>query len=417
MPAWLLLLALTAATAFVLVGPELVITVLGFAAFGFVPYVDPDKFVAGNLPIWTVAFGAAAALVLLTWAAREATARSPTSFRPSIVLALVIALAGYTVLRFGASEPLVHPSTTARLAAFAPAALVGYVLFSQPKALAGLRRVLPLVVAVLAFWAVAYIASSTGHCGPCVDLVQSRSEREGLSGEASRLYTAGQESFLGFALIALAVTLARASPLWIGLAALGVMNVAVQASRGQYIAFSAAVLLLLGWKFRRSGATGKVALVLVTALAVVAIGTSAVGDRALSGYQELQQSSGNAGYRLSLIQEASEGWTMLGDGLAGRTRDLGFNFDLGLPNTLIALGYFGAALQVAVLATAIARGVTAGGTLGLGLAAVLTLVLVGRPSLPFLEYGPSALAYGLAVGAVCALPVRVYAPERQLRQA
>jgi hypothetical protein len=64
-----------------------------------------------------------------------------------------------------------------------------------------------------------------------------------------------------------------------------------------------------------------------------------------------------------------------------------------------------------ILVGAIVRGLRIGGAVGTALAAAFVFVLVGRPSLPLLEYGPSALGYGLLLGCVCALAPAAPEPE------
>ena len=398
-------------------GAESVVTLALLTAVGLVPYVEPAQLLFGTVPLWAVALLAAAGVTLATWAVRQRGepehAETPRAGL-SVTLALVLVVLAYTVVRLLASEPTQALDTTGRILAFSPAAVLGYAMFSQPRVREGFMRAVPLLVAMLVLWGVSYAAAATGQCDACTAIVQSGSEREGLVGDASRLYTSGQDALSAFAVIALALALARPSVATLGLAALGILNIAVQATRAQYLAFACAALVLLAWRFRTSRPSGRVVLALGTAAAFVAIATSPVAERALSGYQELRDSSGNAGYRLRLLDQTSESWSLFGQGvgtdLSATAAD--FNFDLGLPNTILALGLVGAALQLAVLVAAIGRGVRAGGLAGMSLAAVLTLVLVGRPSLPVLEYGPSGVAYGLVVGAICALPVASSAASR-----
>jgi hypothetical protein len=407
----------TVGLTWIVLGAESVVTLALLTAVGLVPYVDPDQLLFGTVPLWAAALLTAAVVTLAAWAVRERSAlnEAATPRRSlSMTLLLVLVLLAYTLVRLLASEPAQALDTTGRILAFAPAAVLGYLMFSQPRVREGFVRAVPLLVAVLVLWSVSYVAAATGQCDACTEIVQSGSEREGLAGGASRLYTSGQDALSGFAVIALAFALARPSPATLALAALGILQIAVQATRAQYLAFAVAALLLLVWRFHTSRASGRVVLALGTAAAFVAIATSPVAERAVSGYQELRDSSGNAGYRLRLLDQTSESWSLFGQGvgsdLSATAAD--FNFDLGLPNTILALGLFGAALQLAVLVAAIGRGVRAGGLAGISLAAVLTLVLVGRPSLPVLEYGPSGVAYGLAVGAICALPIASSAASR-----
>jgi hypothetical protein len=88
------------------------------------------------------------------------------------------------------------------------------------------------------------------------------------------------------------------------------------------------------------------------------------------------------------------------------------------------LGYVGAALQLGILGVALLRGLRARTLAGATLAAIAALVLAGRPSLALLENGNSALAFGVALGFVCALPMKrskarrpVSAPRARAAQA
>jgi hypothetical protein len=56
------------------------------------------------------------------------------------------------------------------------------------------------------------------------------------------------------------------------------------------------------------------------------------------------------------------------------------------------------------------RGLRSRSVLGVSLGAVVAMVLVARPSLPLIENGSSAVAYGMAVGFIAALWLAPAAP-------
>lgn len=399
----LLMLAVGLALWLVL-GAESVAATISLAALGFVPFVDVETEI-GPLRVWVVAFGISTLILLLAWWVRQASGKGRTRLEPSLLLVLALLFFTYTTVRLVLSDPLSEPTVTGALGAFPPAILIGYVVFSQEAARRNLRRLLPVLAGIFILWSLAYIAGSFGQCDACIDLVASDSEREGIAGSASRLYTAGAESVPVVAILSLGAALSGGPLLAIPVALIGIVDIALYAFRAQYVAFAAGALLLLGWRFRHARLNGRVILVFATLVALVAIFSTPAGDRGISGYQDLRDSSGNAGYRLRLISESSRDWSLFGLGVTDRAGAIGFNFDLGIPNTLLGLGYIGAALQLSVLVAAIVRALRFGGPLGVSLAAVVTLVLVGRPSLALIEYGPSDIAYGLIVGAICALPL------------
>jgi hypothetical protein len=190
------------------------------------------------------------------------------------------------------------------------------------------------------------------------------------------------------------------------LTALGLASIALQGFRAQYVALLCGMLVLLAWRLGEleRGRRG-----LLLGLAVVAFAgflVSPVGQRALTSYGELRASSGNVGYRLRLIEETSQGWSVFGAGVSAGVIPQDVTFDLGVPNTLIALGFVGAGLQLALLAAGFLRSLSAQTLAGATLAAIFALEIVARPSLPELESGPGALTAGVAVGFACALSVR-----------
>jgi hypothetical protein len=400
---WALLGAATVAVGLAVVGTDAAICVAALASFGLIPFVKPDTIVVGGIPVWLVAFAFAAGLMLISWSARHAAGQPAWRLEASGVVLATLALLVYTALRLSVGSPLDIPSLSAPFLAFPLAAVVTFLWLSHPQATANLRKVLPLAAGLVALWAVAYISGSAGLCGECRGLVGTVQEGTGLLGSGSRLYTLGQDTLLGIVLVLFGYALFRPSPPLVGVTVLAYLAVALQASRAQYAAVAVGTAILLLWKFSTVKPLARALLVLVTALAIYAIVSGPVGERALSGYQELRQSSGTAGYRLTLLEESSTNWTLLGVGVSSQTPNLGVDFDLGLPNTLVILGFAGALLQLAVLVLALLRGLRSRSVLGVSLGAVVAMVLVARPSLPLIENGSSAVAYGMAVGFIAAL--------------
>ena len=152
-----------------------------------------------------------------------------------------------------------------------------------------------------------------------------------------------------------------------------------------------------------------VAPVIVASLVIVtlAVVTSPIGARAGSSYQELSLGSGTGGYRLALLEQTRPSWSVLGLGSSRATLEPGFTADLGVPNTFLALGFVGGALQFLVLGLALLRcSAIARVTAGVGIAGVMarrSSCLAAR--FPCLESGPSAVSIGVLVGAAAALMV------------
>jgi hypothetical protein len=206
-------------------------------------------------------------------------------------------------------------------------------------------------------------------------------------------------------LFALAALVRRPRPWLAGLVLLGATVVLLGGSRANYFAVFGGALLILGWTFRNVGTLARVLIVaalLVTTLAVV---TSPIGQRAGSSYQELKLGSGTGGYRLALLEQTRPSWSMLGRGSSRSTLQAGFTADLGVPNTFLTLGYVGGALQFLVLGLALVRSLRARVTAGVGIAGVMTMVLLSRGSLPVLESGTSALTIGILVGVAAAFVI------------
>ncbi len=394
------LIAIVAACALVLamaLGVEALIAVSLLGACGLLPFVRADTGLAFQLKGYAFFFAIALGTMVLVYAVRGFAARESWPLpRNGLVLGLVVLLAYVVVIALGS-----HPSEVPSLLMpflILPLSGLGVILWlSHEDALEGLRRALPLVIAIVVAWALAYDAGAAG-CGPCSHWVGTDVTNTGLLGPGSRLYTAGQNSMLGLFLIAFAYTLYRPSPWTIGLVGLGILTIALEASRAQYVGVAVGMSLLLIWKLSQLRVGGRIVLVAVTALALLALFDSPVGERAISTYTELQQGRGTGEYRIKLIHETSQAWTLFGQGFSNKTLTLGFDVDLGLPNTLLVLGYLGAVLQLTLLGLGIWRGISARTLVGTTVAAILLMVLVVRPSLPLLEYGHSAVFYGGVLG-------------------
>jgi hypothetical protein len=385
-------------------GMEGLISVCLLGAFGLLPFVGADDFLTGNLKTYAILFLAAVGAMLVTYSSRI-IAHKPRWPLPVNALSVgLVVLLAYVTLVALSSNPKEVPALTTPFFVLPLAGLATLLWLSHEDALAGMRRALPLIVAIVAAWALAYDAGSAG-CGPCREWVSTGLTNDGLLGSDSRLYTEGQNSFLALFLIAAAYALARPGGLSLTLVGIGALTIALQASRAQYIAVLAGVGLLLIWKLGQLRVGGRVALVAISALTFLALASSPVGDRAASAYTDLQQNTGTGAYRIELIERTSDSWTVLGQGFSTETLELGFDVDLGLPNTLLILGYVGALIQLALIGFGIWRGVAARTLVGTTVAAILIMVLVARPTLPLLEYGHSAVMYGAMLGVAAVLGV------------
>ena len=403
-PLFLIPPALTGALLLVL-GIESLIALAFLGAAGLLPFVDTGGYAVGNLPVWLFFFALGCGLMLLAWSMRVIDRRPSRPLEPNLLVVVLVVYFIFTVVRLAASEPLSIPSLSAQFVGFPAAALVTYLWLSHDEALAGLRRALPVIVLVVASWAAMYVAGSAG-CEPCRAWVDTGRIRSGLLGGNDRLYTAGQNAFLGLVLIAFGQLLRRFTPSMAVLTLLGAAAIALQASRAQYFGFMAGALVLLVWKFWRVRVVGRVLLVLATGAGLAALLATPAGDRALSAYQEVTSQGGTAGFRFQILQNSSENWSAFGLGVFSQIFGKGFNTDLGLPNTLLVLGYFGGFLQIALLVLAAMRGALSRTLTGATVAGIFVMVLVARPTLPLIEYGHSGVAYGVALGFAAALHTR-----------
>lgn len=396
-------------------GMEAVITVCLLGACGLLPFLDPNEFITGDVKAYALLFLIGIGAMLVTYSTRVLT-RKPRWPLPTNALSIgLLVLLAYIVLVALASEPKEVPAMATPFFIVPLAALATLVWLSHDDALAGLRRALPLIVVIVAAWALAYDLGAAG-CGPCRDYVSADLTNDGLLGPGSRLYTAGQNSFLGLFLVSFAYALWRPSPLSIGLTVLGVATIALQASRAQYIAVGVGMVVLLIWKFGQLRPNGRLVLIVVAALGVVALLNSPVGSRATSAFSELQQGTGTGTERLQRVEATKDDWIPLGQGFSNRTVELGYDIDLGLPNTLLVLGYVGALIQLALLGFGIWRGIAARTLAGVTAAAILLMVLVARPTLPLLEYGHSAVFYGAVLGFAAALTITKSRPPSEPAQ-
>jgi hypothetical protein len=400
-PALLVVAAAGVALALAL-GPEVVAVGALLTAFGFAPFLDPTLLVS-KVPIWFLGFASALTAIVLTWAARRLWSPPSVPLRGTWLLLLLGILLVYSVLRLVASEPLAEPWRAAAFVALPLAALCAYVWLSDVEALDGIRRALPLAVVAVGAWCVFYLLAGLG-CATCGDWVGSYRANQSFIGTQARIYTHGQNVMILVSVLAFASALKRPNPVTIGMTLLTVATVVTAQSRAQYLALLAGMAVVLIWRAATLKFTARTALVVAVALSLVLILQSPVAERAQTGITELQQGAGTPAYRVNLVNRSSEYWSLFGTGIDNRLFLRGFDDDLGIPNTLLTLGFLGAAMQLGVLALGLFRGVAARNFAGIAVAAVFAVTLAARPSLPYLEQGNSAVALGIALGVACALP-------------
>jgi hypothetical protein len=388
-------LALTAGLA--LFGPELLIVVALLAATGFVPFLDPTHTILPNIKGYFFFFLIAVGTMTITWVARVHAGRPLWRMKPTLLMAAVLTYGAYVLLMLVATNPMAEPTLLATFVEFPVMAVATYLWLSHDDALEGVKRLLPLVIVVVAAWSLAYVLGSAG-CGPCGDYVSADLFRKGLLGPTSRLYTPAQYSLLALVLVAFGQTLRRPTPLTISLTVLGLTTVALQSFRMQYLGIAAGMLVLIIWRLSQSRAGGRLLVGSLAVAAFIALLLSPVGDRALSAYDELSTGTGTGGYRVQLYEEVSQNWSLFGTGITSKTVDLGFNQDIGVSSTFLVVGFVGGALQLTVLALGLLRGIRARSLAGATLASIFLMVLVTRGSLPLMELGHSPITYGVAVG-------------------
>lgn len=388
-------LVLVAVTAiFILVirlGIEALIAVAFLGGCGLIPFLDPNIFVTPQIKSYAFMFLISFGTMLLAWGSRELAGNKRWALPANALSLGLLALFCYVLMAALASHPLEVPNLVVPFFILPMSGLATILWLSHEEALAGLRRALPLVIAIASFWAIAYDAGAAG-CQPCRRWVGTEVTNVGFFGAGSRLYTAGQNSLLALVVISFAYLLYRPGPLPATLTGLGLLTVILQSSRAQYIGILVAMAVLTAWKFKQLPSGGRLALIVLCALVLLSLALSPAGHRAITAYTELHEGKGTGTYRLKLIETFSQNWTLLGQGFSNRSLNMGYDVDLGLPNTILILGYIGAILQMILVALGIWRGLKAATWVGATIAAILLMVLVTRPSLPLLEYGYSAAA-------------------------
>lgn len=402
------LLVVGAAALFIMIvslGMEALIAVSFLGGCGLIPFVDPNHFVTPQIKSYAFLFLISFGAMIVTWAGRELVGRENWALPVNAISLGLVALLCYVLMAALATHPLQVPALTTPFFIL-PLSGLGVILWlSHEEALQGLRKAVPLVILIAAAWSLAYDAGAAG-CGPCRAWVGTEVTNVGFFGAGSRLYTSGQNSLLALFVICFAYTLYRPGLLPISLTTLGAITIALQSSRAQYIGVFVAMAVLIAWKFQQLPSGGRVALVVLCSLILLSLALSPVGHRAVSAYTELNQGQGTGTYRLKIIDQTAKNWTIFGHGFSTHSLGLGYDVDLGLPNTILILGYVGAVLQLTIVGAAIWRGLKAGTLVGVTIAAILLMVLVTRPSLPLLEYGHSAVMYGGVLGAAAVLAVR-----------
>lgn len=384
-------------------GSEILIVLAWLASFGLVPFVTPEQPLGSRLTLWLVMFCVACALMLFAWAGRELAGRPSHRIAVTPLLALTFVLLAYTLARLSSGSPASVPSLAAPFVMFPVAALVTALWLSHPEAVAGLKRTWPVVLALMLVWCGSYVLGSAGSCSVCRRLVGTGLEATDVLGSSTRLFTDGQNALLALVVVGIALALHRFTPARAALVALGLAAIALQASRAQYAGILAAAALLVAWRARWSSPGARIAIVGLAALAVVALVSSPVGARGLSAVSEVRQGAGNGGYRLELVAQQREHWSAFGTSVS--LAQVGqVNFDLGIPNTIVVLGWVGAVLEVGVILLAVLRGLRTRSMAGWIVAAGGVLLLVTRFSLPLLESYYSAAAFGLLIGLAIALP-------------
>jgi len=335
--------------------------------------------------------------MLLTLVTRV-IARAPAwPVEPSVLGLFMLVLLAYVLERLAASSPLDIPSLTANIAAFAVMAPLTWFWVTHVAAVEGLRKAVPVLAILIAVWCVLWIAGSTTGCGQCQVLVGSTQQAGGVAGTL-RLYASGESTAGIAALFALAWLVWRPSIWPVILIVLATTVVILGGSRAFYFGVGGGALVILAYAFRNAGVAARLGILAALVVVALAVATSPVGARAGSSYQELKLGSGTGGYRLALLDQTRPSWTTLGIGSSKDTLDAGITADLGVPNTFLALGFVGGALQFIVMGLAAIRGLRSAVPVGVAAAGVMAMVVLSRGSLPLLEYGPTATAVGVVVG-------------------
>jgi hypothetical protein len=396
------------------------IVVAVLAATGFMPFLDATATAAGSVKVYFLCFAIAVGTMLATWSARVLAGRPSWPVRPNQLIGVLLVYLVYVVLALGATQPLAEPTVAAPFIEFPVMAIATYLWLSHQDAMDGLKRLIPFIVLVVAVWAIAFAIGTPG-CGGCRSYVSSNLSHDGLFGNNSRLYAPGQYTLLALVLVAFGQALRRPSPLTVSLTVLGMTCVAFQYFRIQYLGILTGMLVLIVWRLREARAGARLLAIGAGAVVLVTLIVSPIGSRASSAYDELSSRTGTGGYRIALIEDISDHWTVLGTGVTSETISLGFNQDIGMSNTLLVLGFAGGAIQLVVLGAGFVAGIRARSLAGATLAAIFAMVIVTRPSLALMELGHSPIAYGAAVGIAAWLyrvvPARKPQPARPRRMA
>jgi len=406
MPALGALGMLTITVGIVVFGAEVWICLAGLVALGLFPFIDPLGVAAGNAPYWLFGFALAGGLMVATFVARTLAGESMVRPQLGVLLGLTAALFLYTFVILSQSSPLEVPTLAAPFIALPLGALLTFMWLLHDEALVQVQRALPVVIVAASAWAFMYVVGSTGQCSACQQWVGTYGTNAGLFGAESRLYTWGQEAFLVLAVLAVARALYRPSTLWTTIACLGMACTVLQNSRAQDVAVFGGLLVLLIWRLSTMRAVARLMTAALGVLAFYAVLSSSVGEHIVNGYQGLSQGSGTGAYRLGLLSDLRQDFSMLGLGVSQRTVDAGYNVDLGIPNTVLILGWVGAVLQTVILCVAFIRSLLVRSATGVAFAAVMAMLLLSRPSLPILETGPGSAATGVALGITASLYVR-----------
>ena len=407
------LILLAGILAFVLLGADVCICLCVLSSFGMMPFVNSVATGPSRLPYWLISFGIAAIIMLAGFAGRALAGERVAPFQPGVLLWVLLLFAAYTLLQMQQSDPMSAPSIATPFIAFPLAALVTFVWLLHDHPLSTLQK--------------SDAAGNRGGGGVGGDVRVRVGRLFGLS--PLRRYLPVQPRpaarrqpalHLGAVLVHRLGGGRGRAHVPAALQAVGFVDPAgyrlrlLQDSRAEELALAGSLLVLLVWKFIHVPGVTRVAMAALLGIAVYVAVTSPVGQHIVTGVQGLSNGSGTGGYRVQIAQEYSRYWTFLGGGITLQNLDLGYNVDLGIPNTILVLGFLGAGIQVWLLLAAVGRGLLAKSTIGIALAAVIVMVLLARPTLPLIETGPGAIAYGMTIGAIAALYIPRGASRRRI---
>ena len=160
------LILLAGILAFVLLGADVCICLCVLSSFGMMPFVNSVATGPSRLPYWLISFGIAAIIMLAGFAGRALAGERVALFQPGVLLWVLLLFAAYTLLQMQQSDPMSAPSIATPFIAFPLAALVTFVWFLHDHPLSTLQKLMPLVIVVVAAWAVMYVFGSAG-CSVC----------------------------------------------------------------------------------------------------------------------------------------------------------------------------------------------------------------------------------------------------------